>query len=59
MKTVVFFLARAEGIKTEAQPDEVSEILWLPEEEALRTLTFDSDADVLRKAAAFLREKGA
>ena len=56
MKTVVFFLARAEGMKTAPQPDEVSEILWLPEEEALRTLTFDSDADVLRKAAAFLRQ---
>ena len=56
MKTVAFFLARAEATETAPQPDEVSEILWLPEEEARKTLTFDSDADVLRKAAAFLRQ---
>ena len=56
VKTVVFFLARAAGMKTAAQPDEVSEILWLTESEALRTLTYDSDRDVLRKAAAFLRQ---
>lgn len=56
MKTVVFFLAHAGATETAPQPDEVSEILWLPEEAALRTLTFDSDADVLRKAAEFLRQ---
>ena len=56
-KTVVFFLARAPKVETRAQPEEVSEILWLPEADALRTLTYDTDRDVLRKAAAFLRQK--
>ena len=53
-KTVVFFLARAERTETVAQPDEVREILWLPEDEAIRTLTYDSDREVLRRAAQFL-----
>ena len=57
VKTVVFFLAHAAQMKTMAQPEEVSEILWLPEMDALRTLTYDSDREVLRKAAAFLRER--
>ena len=59
MKTVVFFLAHAAGMKTVAQPEEISEILWLPESDALRTLTYDSDREILRKAANFLRGKGA
>ena len=58
VKTVVFFLAHAASMQTAAQPTEVSEILWLSEMDALRTLTYDSDRDILRKAAAFLREKG-
>ena len=57
VKTVVFFLAQTEKARTKAQPEEVSEILWMTEMDALRTLTYDSDRDVLRKAAAFLRQK--
>ncbi len=56
VKTVVFFLARAAGMDTMAQPEEVKEILWLPEIDAVRALTYDSDRDILRKAAAFLRQ---
>ena len=56
VKTVVFFLARAAGMDTRAQPEEVKEILWLPEIEAVRALTYDSDRDILRKAAGFLRQ---
>ena len=53
-KTVVFFLARAERTETAAQPDEVREILWLPEEAACETLTYESDREILRAAARFL-----
>ena len=56
VKTVVFFLAHAENTETKAQPEEVSEILWLPEDKALQTLSYDSDRDVLRAAADFLRQ---
>ena len=56
VKTVVFFLAHAKNTETKAQPEEVSEILWLPEDKALQTLSYDSDRDVLRAAADFLRQ---
>ena len=57
VKTVVFFAAQAAKMETTAQPDEVKEILWLPEIDALRALTYDSDREILRKAAAFFRQQ--
>ena len=59
VKTVVYFLAHAPRMETTAQPEEVSEILWLSEIDALRSLTYDSDREILRKAAAFLRQNKA
>lgn len=53
MKTVVFFLAEAEGIDVTAQEAEVREIRWLPFEDALAALTFESDKETLRKADYF------
>ena len=38
------------------QEDEVREIEWLPFEEALEKLTFDSTRDVLKQAKHFLNE---
>lgn len=55
MKTVVFFLAEADQTDAVPQPEEVREILWLPEAEAARTLTYESDREVLRAAAEYLR----
>ena len=49
-KTVVFFLAEAEGTETTAQPEEVREIDWLPYAAALDALTYESDRDTLRSA---------
>ena len=54
MKTVVFFLAKADSTEVTAQEEEVREISWLPFEEAVEALTFESDRDTLRKADAFL-----
>ena len=54
LKDVVFFLALAEKGEAVPQPEEVRQILWLPLEDALDALTFDSDREVLREAAAFL-----
>ncbi len=54
-KTGVFFLARAKGTDVKAQEEEVREISWLPFEEAVVTLTYDSDRNTLRKAEAFLQ----
>ena len=57
-KTVVFFLARANRTETAPQPDEVREILWLPEEAACAALTHESDRAILRAAARFLDRSG-
>lgn len=54
MKTVVFFLARAESTNTTAQEEEVSKIYWLPFEKAMAMLNYDSDREVLLKAESFL-----
>jgi len=55
MKTVVFFLARANSTDVTAQEAEVREIEWLPFEEAVKALTFASDRETLQKAETFLQ----
>ena len=54
VKTVVFFLARAEHTSVRAQEEEVREIQWLPFENAVEALTFDSTREILRQAETFL-----
>lgn len=54
MKTVVFFLAHAEHMSVSVQEEEVREIKWLPFEDAVKALTFDSTGEILRQADAFL-----
>lgn len=55
-KTVLFFLAQANTTEVTAQEEEVRELRWLPLDEAVAALTFASDRETLRRAAAFLRE---
>ncbi len=57
MKTVVFFLARADSTDVTAQEEEVREISWLPFENAMAALTFDSDRETLQKAEEFLNSR--
>lgn len=56
LKTVVFFLADADSTNVTIQEEEVREIEWLPYEEALTKLTFDSLREVLQQAENFLNE---
>ena len=53
-KDVVFFTAEAEAGNITPQPEEVRRAEFLPMEEALGILTYDSDREVLRAAAAYL-----
>ena len=53
-KDVVFFTAEAEEGNITPQPEEVRRAEFLPMEEALGILTYDSDREVLRAAAAYL-----
>lgn len=55
-KEVVFFVAEADATVTTAQPEEVTEILWLPYETAMRTFTYDTDKEILEKAHRWLNE---
>ncbi len=57
-KTVVFFLAEADSTDVTVQEEEVREISWLPYEEALSALTYESDREVLRKADRFWKPCG-
>ena len=56
IKTVVFFLARAKGTDVIAQKEEVNDIIWLVFENAMATLTFDSDRETLQMAEDFLKK---
>ena len=53
-KDVVFFLAEAEAGSPVCQPEEVSEIRFLPFEKAIDLLTHSSDRETLTRAATFL-----
>ncbi len=57
-KDVVFFVARAREGKMVNQECEVSALEWLPREEMLRALTFESDREPLRRAADYLENQG-
>lgn len=56
IKEVVFFLAEAESMNVLAQPEEVSSLFWLPFDEALESLTYESDKTVLQKADDYLNQ---
>ena len=53
-KDVVVFTAEAEEGAITPQPEEVRRAEFLPMEEALGILTYDSDREVLRAAGAYL-----
>jgi len=55
MKEVVFYLAKSISTDTVPQECEVSEILWLDFDLALKTLTHDSDRGVLTAANDFIK----
>ena len=57
-KKVVFFAAEPAGGEMKNQECEVSGLEWLPCEEAIQAVTYDTDKEVLAHAAAYLAEKG-
>lgn len=52
-KRVVWFAAEATSFNVKVQPEEVKEVLWLSEEEALNVLTHEDDKAIVRDAFAF------
>ena len=57
-KLVVFFAAEAVPGRLVSQECEVSALEWLPYEQAMAALTYDSDREVLRDAEGYIRRKG-
>ena len=58
-KDVVFFVARAEEGKMIQQECEVSSLEWLPLDQAMNAMTYETDRETLRLANAYLHETGA
>lgn len=54
MKDVVYFAATADLTEGIPQPEEVLEIKWMTIKDALNTVTFENDRQVLRKYADYL-----
>lgn len=56
-KTVVFFLAKAQGKKLKLQKSEILNAVWLELDDALKLITHRDTAEVLRRALAFLKKE--
>lgn len=59
VKTVDFYLMEYKSGSPAEHDDEVDEARWFPSEEAVRTLTFESEQEVLRSALTRLEQGGA
>ncbi len=57
MKDVVYFAARAGDKHVTAQEAEVMEIRWFKPEEALDTVTFDNDREILHAFFQYMEQK--
>ena len=57
LKQVVFFAAEAVSREMKNQECEVSGLEWLPADEAIRAMTYDTDKEVLSHAAEYLRRR--
>ncbi len=57
MKDVVYFAAKADTKQVKAQEEEVTGIRWCKPKEALETVTYDNDREILRAVLQYLEEK--
>jgi 8-oxo-dGTP pyrophosphatase MutT (NUDIX family) len=56
-KTVHYFLVRAAGGDVSSHDHEVSEARWLPLADALGLMSYPNEREIVRRAAALLRER--
>lgn len=54
MKDVIYFAARADTKHVKAQEEEVTAIQWLKPKEALETVTYENDREVLRAFLSYI-----
>ena len=55
IKDVIYFIATPTSFDLKVQEHEIIEALWLSYEESLKTITNDSDKEILKKAYAYLK----
>ena len=55
MKDVIYFAAEYIGGEAHRQVEEVTELCWVPAEEAAAHITFENDKDVLRKYRVYCK----
>ena len=56
-KDVIYFAALCDAGKTHAQPEEVLELRWEPPFQALQTVTYDSDREILQSFLEYYQKK--
>jgi len=55
LKQVTLFLAKAkEKGNHQIDPDEITEVMWMPYEEALKAISFENSREVLTNAKAYI-----
>lgn len=55
IKDVIYFIATPTTFDLKVQEHEIIEALWLSYEDSLKTITNDSDKEILKKAYAYLK----
>ena len=55
IKDVIYFIATPTTFDLKVQEHEIIEVLWLSYEDSLKTITNDSDKEILKKAYAYLK----
>lgn len=55
-KSVSIFLATTDDTQTVIQPEEIEDYIWLEYEQAMKTLNYPNDKDILKKAQEYLEK---
>ncbi len=56
-KQVIYFLGRSLGDTPKRQEEEISELRWVPIDQAERMVSFDNDKNLIRKSRDHLSQK--
>lgn len=55
-KTVIIYIASTKDTRTVIQPEEIEDYIWLSYDNAYKTLNYENDKAILKKAKAYLME---
>ena len=52
--SISIFLATTDDVQTKIQPEEIEDYIWLEYEQAMNTLNYPNDKDILSQAQEYL-----